>query len=39
MVGLRLLTLPPEAFLAVLIGHVVKKESPAVKLGTDSLPC
>lgn len=35
MLGLLLLALPLEAFLALLIGHV-KKQSPAIKLGTDS---
>lgn len=36
MLGLRLLTLPPDAFLALLIGHVVKNQSPATQMGMDS---
>lgn len=36
MLGLWLLTLPPETFLALLIGYVVKKQIPAIKLGIDS---
>lgn len=37
MLGLRLLTLPPETFLALLIGHCEKAKSRS-KTGTDSPP-